>query len=103
MLNRKVTVIVAVMLVLLLAGLIAYAVAQQPGAGFQGGGAQPPQGARGMGMRGFGMGTPAIAVANGAVFVVSGNMLYKFDAESLELLGQAELPRPQWQQGQPGQ
>ncbi len=101
--KRNMAVIAAVMLVVLLAGLIVYAVAQQPGGGFQGGGAQPPQGTRGMGMRGFGMGTPAIAVADGAVFVVSGNMLYKFDAGTLELLGQAELPRPQWQQGQPGQ
>ena len=54
-----------------------------------------------MGMRG--MGTPAIAVADGAVFVVSGNLLLKYDAETLELLAQADLPRPQWPQAQPAQ
>jgi len=98
--KRHIAVIVPVLLVVLLAGLIAYAVAQQPGGGFQGGGAQRPQG---MGFRGFGMGTPAIAVADGAVFVIVNNMLLKYDAGTLELLAQAELPRPQWPQAQPGQ
>lgn len=37
---------------------------------------------------------PAIAVADGKVFVVFGGVLYKFDAETLALEGQQRLPRP---------
>jgi len=36
----------------------------------------------------------AIAVADGAVFVVRGDQLLKFDAGTLELLAQADLPAP---------
>ncbi|MFQ5811464.1 MAG: hypothetical protein ACE5JM_17740 [Armatimonadota bacterium] len=35
---------------------------------------------------------PAIAVAGDAVFVVRGNMIYKFDAETLELIAHGEIP-----------
>lgn len=42
-----------------------------------------------------GMAPPAIAVAGDAIFVVANNMIYKFDAETLDLLAQAELPRPE--------
>jgi hypothetical protein len=38
---------------------------------------------------------PAIAVADGAVFLFVRNTLYKFDADTLELLAQAQLPMPQ--------
>ena len=48
------------------------------------------------------MGTPAIAVAGDAVFVVQAGSIYKFDAETLELLAQAEIPRPEMPGGAPG-
>ena len=38
---------------------------------------------------------PASAVADGAVFLFVRNTLYKFDADTLELLAQAQLPMPQ--------
>ncbi len=44
-------------------------------------------------MMGMG-GTPAIAVADGAVFVVQGGTLYKFNAETLELLGKVTFEQP---------
>ena len=101
--KRPIAVIGLVVAVVVLAGIVAFAVAQpaQPGAGqgFPGAGAGAGAGRfQGMmrGMRGIGMGTPAIAVSGDAVFVVSANMIYKFDAETLELLAQAEIPRPQW-------
>ena len=85
-----------VVLVVLLASLIAYAVAQPPGGGFQGGQRNP-----GM-MRGMrGGGSVAIAVADGTVFVIANNMLLKYDAKTLELLAQAELPRPTPPAGMP--
>jgi hypothetical protein len=37
---------------------------------------------------------PAIAVADGKVFVVMGGALYKFDAETLALEGQQRIPTP---------
>jgi len=90
---------VPILLVVLLGGIIVYAVAQ--GGGFQGGGAQPGGGRGGPGgnnmmrmMMGR-MGTPAIAVAGDAVFVVQAGNIYKFDAGTLELLAQAEIPRPE--------
>ncbi len=97
--KRPMAAIALVVAVVVLAGIVAFAVAQpaQPGAGqgFPGAGAGRFQGMM-RGMRGIGMGTPAIAVSGNAVFVVSANMIYKFDAETLELLAQAEIPRPQW-------
>lgn len=40
-------------------------------------------------------GAPAIAVSEGAVFVTQGSTLYKFDAMTLEQLGQVKFgPRP---------
>ena len=109
--GRHLTYFAVVGLVVLMVGIVAYAVAQPatpaaPGGaagGFQGG----PPGGRMM-MRMMGGGAPAIAVTETAVFVVSGNALYKYDAETLELLAQAEIPRPQMPMiqgggGQPGQ
>lgn len=85
---RTVLVVVAVVAAL---GLALALVSAQPG----------PQegqdrGGRDMGFaRMMGGAAPAaIAVAGNAVFVVANNMIYKFDAETLELLAQAELPRP---------
>ena len=37
--------------------------------------------------------TPAIAVSGDAVFLFVGNTLYKFNANTLELLAQTQLPR----------
>jgi hypothetical protein len=87
-------------LVVLLASLIAYAVAQPPAGGFQGGGQRDPGMMMRAMMRGMG-GGPAIAVADGAVFVVANNMLLKYDANTLELLAQAELPQPKPPAGMP--
>jgi len=87
-------------LVALLVSLVVYAVAQPPGGGFQGG---PGQGNPNMmmmrGMRGGG--GVALAVADGAVFVIANNMLLKYDANTLELLAQAELPQPNPPAGMP--
>ncbi len=97
--KRRVAVTVLVVLAVFLLGIVAIALAQpqqeQGGAaqaqpGFQGGGRRA---AGQMGMRMMQMMLPpAIAVAGNAVYVVRGNMLYKFDAETLELIAQAELP-----------
>jgi hypothetical protein len=57
-------------------------------------------GGRGIGGPGMG-GAAAIAVADGKVFVVQGPALYRFDAGSLELEAQAELPRPEPRDGGP--
>ena len=69
-----------------------------------------PQGGYGPGMmQGGGMmqrgmmmggGSAAIAVSDDAVFIFTRNTLYKFDAATLQLLGQAELPRPERRQPQ---
>lgn len=76
-----------------------------PGGGQGMGGGPGMGGGRGMGMGGPGMGGggAAIAVADGKVFVVQGPALYKFDAGSLELDAQTDLPRPERQDGGPPQ
>jgi len=90
---RTVLVIVAALAAL---GLALALVSAQPGPqeGQQQG---QERGGRDMGLMRMmgGMAPPAIAIAGDAVFVVSGNMIYKFDAGTLELLAQAELPRPE--------
>ncbi len=100
--TRPIATISPIVVVAVLVSIVAFAVAQpaQPGAGqgFQGAGAGRPQGMM-AGMRGLGMGAPAIAVSGNALFVLSGNMIYKLDAEALELLAQAEIPLPQQQAG----
>jgi len=93
--KRSLFVVSTLMLVVILTGFVVYAVAQAPGGGFQGGGANPAGGRGGFRGFGMGMGGPAIAVAGDAVFVVWGNGLYKFDANTLELLAQTEIPMPQ--------
>jgi len=88
--HKSAKVIGVIVLLALLSSLVVYVVAQPPG-GFQGGGGQfNPQMMR---FRGMG-GGPAIAVAGEAVFVVANGMLLKYDANTLELLAQAELPQP---------
>jgi hypothetical protein len=103
--RRHIAALVCIIAVLTLLVIVAFAVAQpgQPGAGqgFQGAGAGRDPGMRGMRMMGGMMGGTAIAVAGDAVFVVRGNMIYKFDAGTLELLAQAEIPQPQWPGAQP--
>lgn len=97
---RTVLVVVAVMAAL---GLALALVSAQPGPqeGQQQG---QDRGGRDMGfMRMMGAAAPpAIAVAGDAIFVVANNMIYKFDAETLDLLAQAELPRPQRPQREGG-
>jgi hypothetical protein len=79
-------------LVLVIAATSAYA--QGAPGGMQGQGGQGGQGQmRGMG--GMNMPAPAIAVADGFVFVVYGGTLYQFTIDGLKLVAQAELPRPQ--------
>lgn len=96
--NRKYLVaMVPILLVVLLGGIIVYAVAQ--GGGFQGGGAagggRGGPGGAGM-MRMMGRMAPAsIAVSGDAVFVVQMGNIYKFDSNTLELLAQAEIPQPE--------
>ncbi|MBM3476115.1 MAG: hypothetical protein FJX75_22830 [Armatimonadetes bacterium] len=89
-----------VVLVVVLASLIAYAVAQPPGGGFGGGGQRDPN--MMMLLRGMrGGGGVALAVSDGSVFVVANNMLLKYDANTLELLAQADLPQPTPPAGMP--
>ena len=78
-----------------------------PGGGFggQGGGfpGQPgfPGGPGGPMMMGGG---PSSVAANATqVFVVQGGTLYAFDAKTLKVTAQANLPQPQGQQGRQGQ
>lgn len=70
-----------------------------PGGGRPGGGPGfgPP-----MGM-GMGMGGGATMTANTtSVFVLRGNTLYAFDARTLKMTGQANLPQPEFGPGGPG-
>jgi hypothetical protein len=100
--TRYTKVVGIVVLAALLASLIVYAMAQPPGGGggFQGGGQRDPNMMM-MAMRGMRGGGAALAVADGAVFVIANNMLLKYDANTLELLAQAELPQPNPPAGMP--
>ena len=63
--------------------------------------AQPQGGGRGQmgpaGMRGPGGPpmSPSLAVGDGAVFVLAGPKIYKFDSKTLELKAEGEIPRPE--------
>ena len=70
-----------------LLGIVAVAAAQPPPQGEQ-------QGQQLLRRLPHGLGAPAMAVGDGAVFVLRDNTLYRFDAQTLELMAQAELPRP---------
>ncbi len=75
--------------------VLAVAVAAYAQRGEQGG---PPGGPGMMGPMGPGMGGPgggSMAVSDGAVFILMGGTLFKYDADTLELMGRVELPRPE--------
>ncbi len=71
-----------------------------PGGGFgAGGGFGGFGGGAGFpGFRGFG-GEGAITATSSAVYVLRGNRLYAFDARTLRLIAQAELPEPEMSPG----
>ncbi|MCE5240871.1 hypothetical protein LLH23_20600 [bacterium] len=83
--RKRVLVVAAVCVVLVLAGVLSYALAQPPGGGM------------GPGMMGGppGGGGAAIAVSAGGVYVVSGGQVMKLDPDTLKVLATAELPRPE--------
>jgi len=89
--------------VLALATVVAIAVAQPAPAQGQGGeDGQQRQDRGNRGARMFGgmmgmMGGSAMSVTDDAVFVLTGGMLLKYDVNTLELLAQAEIPRPERQ------
>jgi len=87
--RRGVAVAVAIVAGVILVGIVAVALAQPP-----------PQGGQQMPWRPRMPMAPAMAVGDGAVYVLRGNTLYRFDAQTLELLAQAELPRPKVEPGQ---
>jgi hypothetical protein len=77
--------------VAVLAATSAYA--QGAPGGIQGQG-QGGQGQQFRQMAGMMQPAPAIAVADGFVFVVYGNTLYQFSIDGLKLVNQYEFPRP---------
>lgn len=94
MLRHRTTLVVVIVVAAVVVGIAAYAVAQPP----------QPGGDRGPGGPGFeggpGMGgpppmPPAIAVTAKAVFVASGHRIYKLDADTLDLVAEGEIPRPE--------
>jgi len=109
--KRRVAVVALIVMAVLLIGLVATAIAQPPLQQGGGGGQAGQRGGQRGGMRGMpgGMGMmammmpAAIAVEGDAVFVVKGNAIYKFDADSLELLAQAVIPEPEMPAPPPGQ
>jgi len=91
MLKRRAGVIGLIVVAVLSIGLVAVAVAQPPGGGMPGGpgpGGMPP-----IGMM-MAMMPSVMAVEGNSVYVVKGNDIYRFDAETLELLAHAQLPMP---------
>ena len=96
MTRSRVALIVCITLVVLTLAVAAYAQRAQQGGGNQGG----PPGM--MGPMGPGMGGPgggSMAVSDGAVFILTGRTLYKYSTDTLELLGEVELPRPERPEG----
>ena len=79
---RSVVIAAAVLAVVLVGIVLAAAVAQprRSGAG-PGMGGPPPM-------------SPAIAATADTVFVVAAHRVYKFDADTLQLVADAEIPRP---------
>ncbi len=59
----------------------------------------PPMGPEGMRMMMRGQQVPAIAVADGFVFVVYGDMLYQFTVDGLREVARARLTGPEGQRG----
>ncbi len=101
--NRISMALAAVLALALLVGLVVVAQAQPGpfggGPGVMGpGGPGGPGGMMAPGMVGPGMigpGGPVMAATDQAVYVLMGPKIYKFDAGNLELLAEAELPRPE--------
>ncbi len=82
--RKRVLVVAAVCVVLILVGVLSYALAQPPGGGMGPGMMGGPPG-----------GGAAIAVSAGGVYVVSGGQVMKLDPDTLKVLATAELPRPE--------
>ena len=94
--HRK-SLVALVVIVLVLGMVVAIAMAQPaPGQGEDGQERQDrrDRGARMM-MGMMGGGGTAMSVTDDAVFVLANGMLLKYDVETLELLAQAVLPRPE--------
>jgi len=89
------TLIALVVVLVIVAGVVSVAMAQPgPQQGEEGGGRRGGGDMRAMMMRGM-MAPPIMEVSGNAVFLFRGNTLYKFDADTLELLAQTDLPMPQ--------
>ncbi len=69
--------------------------APRPGMGM----GMPPMGPEAMRMMMRGQQVPAIAVADGFVFVVYGDMLYQFTVDGLREVAKAQLSGPEGQRG----
>ncbi len=89
--SRHRTLIALVVVLVIVAGVVSVAMAQ-PGPQQGEDGARRGGDMRAMMMR---MAPPIMEVSGNAVFLFRGNTLYKFDADTLELLAQTELPMPQ--------
>ncbi len=98
--DRK-TYMALVVVVLVVATVMAVAMAQPaPGQG-EDGERQERQDRGNRGGRMFGgmmgmMGGSSMSVTDDAVFVLTGGMLLKYDIDTLELLAQAQIPRPEF-------
>lgn len=91
--NGRMLIVLAVVLVVV-AGLVSVAMAQPAPQQGQ----QTQDGNRGGDMRGMiarAQTNPVIAATDDAVFLFVRNTLYKFDANTLELLAQTDLPTPE--------
>ena len=94
MTGHRLAVIACIAIAVLALAVAAYAQRAQQG-GNQGG---PPGGPGMMGPMGPRMGGPgggSMAVSDGAVFILMGGTLYKYSADTLELMGRVELPLPE--------
>ena len=98
--HRTTVILLAVLLIVV--GTVLTTAMAQPGPQADGDDAGQRDGRdfRAMMMRGGGS-EVALAVSGDSVFLFARNTLYKFDAETLELVAQTELPRPQRPQDAP--
>lgn len=94
--------LISAAVVLIIAGtMLTMAMAQPaPQQGDDDGAGQRGGDMRGMMMRGMGT-APVMAVTDDAVFLFVRNTLFKFDADTLELLAQTQLPMPERPQPMP--
>jgi len=87
---------IVVVVALLVAGTMLTVAMAQPGPGQQGADDQNNQ--RGRDFRAMmqrGGDSVALAVSGDSVFLFARNTLYKIDANTMEIVGQTELPRPE--------